>query len=136
MDHHRRKFEQMRKKLFLWFFLFIFLTTYNCQGTNNFLTGLFHIKDIEIEGVINSNKEELQTRLEEFKTKNLFFLKQSDFEDSIVNLDFVKSLKIKKIYPQKIKIIVVEDSPIGIYFNDIGEIMYMRIYQRYMVKEQ
>ena len=140
----------MKKKILLWLFLFIFLTTYNYQGKNNFFSGLFNIKDIEIEGVINSDKEKLRTRFDTIKNKNLFFLKEKDFDNVIKNMDFVNSLNIKKIYPQKIKIIIVEDLPIGTYFNTFGEkylllenkkllnikIMYLKIYQRYMAKEQ
>ena len=36
-------------------------------------------------------------------------------------MNFINSLEIKKIYPKKIKVTVIEDLPIGIYSNDNGE---------------
>ena len=123
----------MKKKILLWLFLFIFLTTYNYQGKNNFFSGLFNIKDIEIEGVINSDKEKLRTRFDTIKNKNLFFLKEKDFDNVIKNMDFVNSLNIKKIYPQKIKIIIVEDLPIGTYFNTFGE-KYLLLENKKIIK--
>ena len=116
MDDQRCKQKQMKKKFLFWSFLFILLTTYNYKGTKNFISELFIIKEIEIEGVKNSNKNDLQVKLEKIKTKNIFFLKERDFDNIIFNVDFVNSLKIKKIYPKKIKITVVEDRPIGIFF--------------------
>ena len=36
-------------------------------------------------------------------------------------MNFINYLKIKKIYPKKIKVTVIEDLPIGTYLNDSGE---------------
>tara|TARA_B100000029_G_scaffold438150_1_gene453798 strand:- start:8484 stop:9149 length:666 start_codon:yes stop_codon:yes gene_type:complete len=125
----------MKKKFLFWSFLFILLTTYNYKGTKNFISELFIIKEIEIEGVKNSNKNDLQVKLEKIKTKNIFFLKERDFDNIIFNVDFVNSLKIKKIYPKKIKITVVEDRPIGIFFNDQRE-KYILLENKKIIKNQ
>ena len=50
MDDQRCKQKQMKKKFLFWSFLFILLTTYNYKGTKNFISELFIIKEIEIEG--------------------------------------------------------------------------------------
>ena len=52
---------------------------------------------------------------------SIIFLREKDFKEVIKGVDFINSLKIKKIYPKKIKINVVEDLPIGIYLNDSGK---------------
>ena len=135
MDDQRCKQKQMKKKFLFWSFLFILLTTYNYKGTKNFISELFIIKEIEIEGVKNSNKNDLQVKLEKIKTKNIFFLKERDFDNIIFNVDFVNSLKIKKIYPKKIKITVVEDRPIGIFFNDQRE-KYILLENKKIIKNQ
>ena len=54
----------MKKNLFLWSFLFIFLTTYNSVNIENTHSNFFAIKTIEIKGSINSDKEELKERFE------------------------------------------------------------------------
>ena len=111
----------MKKKFFLWFFLLIFLTTYNYHGKKKSFPGFFFIKEIEIVGVKNSNKEELELRLDKIRSKNIIFLSEKDFKEAIKDMNFINSLEIKKIYPKKIKVTVIEDLPIGIYSNDNGE---------------
>ena len=111
----------MKKKLSLWIFLFIFLSTYNYHGKKSSKQGFFSLKEIEIQGINNSSREELDRKLDKIKKKNLIFLRNEDFTEIIKDIDFVNSLKIKKLYPNKIKITVNEDLPIGIYSNDNGE---------------
>ena len=111
----------MTKKFFLWFFLLIFLTTYNYHGKKKSFPNFFFIKQIEIVGVKNSNKEELELRLDKIRSKNIIFLSEKDFKEAIKDMNFINSLEIKKIYPKKIKVTVIEDLPIGIYSNDNGE---------------
>jgi len=108
----------MKKKFFLWFFLLIFLTTYNYYNKKKPALGFFSIKEIEIEGIKNSNKEELEIRLDKIRKKNIIFLNQKDLKEVIRNIDFINSLEIKKLYPNKIRITVIEDIPIGVYLND------------------
>ena len=127
--------ETDEKKISILVFLFILLTTYNYKGTKNFISELFIIKEIEIEGVKNSNKNDLQVKLEKIKTKNIFFLKERDFDNIIFNVDFVNSLKIKKNLSKKIKITVVEDRPIGIFFNDQRE-KYILLENKKIIKNQ
>ena len=111
----------MKKNFFLWILLFVFLSTYNLQGKKDSNSGFFSIKNILIEGIKYSNKEKLEKNLNIIKNKNLIFLKNSDFDETIENIDFINSLEIKKIYPNKIKITVIEDFPIGVYLDSKGE---------------
>ena len=111
----------MKKKFFLWFFLLIFLTTYNYHGKKKSFPNFFFIKQIEIVGVKNSNKEELETRLDKIRGKNIILLSEKNFNEVIKDMNFINYLKIKKIYPKKIKVTVIEDLPIGTYLNDSGE---------------
>ena len=101
--------------------MLIFLTTYNYHSEKKPAPGFFSIKEIEIEGIKNSNKEELQTRLEKIIKKNIIFLGQKDLKEVARNIDFINSLEVKKLYPNKLKIKVIEDLPIGIYLNDNGQ---------------
>ena len=47
----------MRKTFFLWFLLFIFLTTYNYNIKDSPIFSYFDVKEIEILGINNSNKK-------------------------------------------------------------------------------
>jgi len=111
----------MTKKFFLWFFLLIFLTTYSYHDKKKSFSGFFFVEEIQIEGVKNSNKEELETRLDKIRGKNIILLSEKNFNEVIKDMNFINYLKIKKIYPKKIKVTVIEDLPIGTYLNDSGE---------------
>ena len=115
----------MKKNIFFWFFLFFCLTTYNITDNNQKKFNLFQIKYIEIEGIKNSNKSDLIKELSKIKKENLIFLKSNNFERIVKNTDFVNSIKIKKIYPDRIKVTVIENAPIGIYINEKGKKYYL-----------
>jgi cell division protein FtsQ len=124
----------MTKKFFLWFFLLIFLTTYSYHDKKKSFSGFFFVEEIQIEGVKNSNKEELEKRLYKIRGKNIIFLSEKDFNEVIKDMNFINYLKIKKIYPKKIKVTVIEDLPIGVYLNDSGE-RYLLLENNKIIKD-
>jgi len=124
----------MTKKFFLWFFLLIFLTTYSYHDKKKSFSGFFFVEEIQIEGVKNSNKEELERRLYKIRGKNIIFLSEKDFNEIIKDMNFINYLKIKKIYPKKIKVTVIEDLPIGVYLNDSGE-RYLLLENNKIIKD-
>ena len=105
------------KIFFLWLFLFIFLTTYSFNSAQKTTNSFLPIKKIEIEGINNSDKEEIAKRLNQFKGKSIIFISRSQLKESAHNLQFVKEIRAKKIYPDKIKLIIIENKPIGIFIN-------------------
>ena len=111
----------MNKKFLFWIFLFIFLSTYNYSGNKVKILDFFLIKKIEIQGINNADKNEIFILLKKIRDKNIIFLKKNDFQDFEKKIDFVESIKIKKIYPDKILLKVSENKPIGIYLNNNGE---------------
>lgn len=125
----------MKKKLFFWFFLLTLFTTFNFKNSNNFITNFFSVKEINIFGVSNSNKKELEKKLQKIIGKNIFFLNQKNLESLYINMDFISSLKVKKIYPNKVNIYVKEDIPIGIFTNSNGE-KYLLLENKKKVKKE
>ena len=105
------------KSFILWLFLFIFLTTYSFNSAQEKKNSFLPIKIIEIEGIENSDKEEIVKRLNQFKGKSIVFISRSQLKESAYNLRFVKELRAKKIYPDKIKLIIIEYKPIGIFIK-------------------
>jgi len=106
-----------KNNYFFWIFLFVFLTTFyvdsNKSSKNNFLP----LKKISITGNINSNKKDMQSDLNKFIGQNIILISRAQLEDIIKDYKFVKELKIKKIYPDKISIEVNEFKPLAIYIN-------------------
>ena len=106
-----------KKNIFLWFLLFIFLTTYNFNLEKDPIDSFFHIKKIEVDGIKNGNIDEIQERLKIFNEENIITIDQKKIITTIADLDFVKDIKIKKIYPNKIKVTIDEHNPIGVFVD-------------------
>ena len=109
----------MKKKnnFFLWLLLFIFLTTYSLDSIKITKSSFFPVKIIKIEGVINANKEEIEKRFSQFNGKSIIFISRSQFKEISRGLKFIKELQVKKIYPDKIKLNVIEYKPMGVFVD-------------------
>ena len=109
----------MRKKnIFFWFFLFILLTTFYFDFNKTKLAETFKIKEIEIQGVENADIKLLNLRLERFKHNNFFIINRNQIADSIIDIDFIDKVFIKKIYPDKIEVRIKEHKVIGVIINN------------------
>ncbi len=106
-----------KKSILLWLVLLVFLTTYNFDFGKNKFNSFFLIKKIDITETKFTKKDVLENKLESLRNKNLIFVKKKDFTEILKDLYFIKEIEIKKIYPNKIKIIVKEVEPIA-YFID------------------
>ena len=107
-----------KKNIFLWILLFVLLTTYNFNLEKSPIDSFFHIKKVEIDGIKNGNFDEIQERLKIFNEENIITIDQKKIIKAIADLDFVRDIKIKKIYPNKIKIMIDEHSPIGVFVDN------------------
>ena len=107
-----------KKNIFFWFFLFILLTTFYFDFNKTRLAETFKIKKIEIQGVENADINLLNLRLERFKYKNFFLINRSQIASSIIDIDFINKVLIKKIYPDKVKIKIKEHKIIGIIIKN------------------
>ena len=114
-----------KKSFFLWLFLLIVLTTYNFDSKENLVSSFFKIKKIEIEGIQNSDRKEIEEKFNPFKEKNIIFTNQKQFRKLIDNLKLVKEIKVKKIYPDKIKITIKEFKIIGIFVDEKNQKEYI-----------
>ena len=114
-----------KKSFFLWLFLLIVLTTYNFDSRENLVSSFFKIKKIEIEGIQNLDRKEIEEKFNLFKEKNIIFTSQKQFRKLIDNLKLVKEIKVKKIYPDKIKITIKEFKIIGIFVDEKNQEEYI-----------
>ncbi len=114
-----------KKSFFLWLFLLIVLTTYNFDSRENLFSSFFKIKKIEIEGIQNSDRKEIEEKFNPLKEKNIIFTNQKQFRKLINNLELVKEIKVKKIYPDKIKITIKEFKIIGIFVDEKNQEEYI-----------
>ena len=106
----------MKKSFFALIILFIFLTTYTPKF--NFIIGSdFSIQTIEIEGNSILNSDEIIQNLNFLYRENLFFLNLKDIKKNLKNETFIESFSLKKIYPNILKITIVEKKPVVVLQN-------------------
>ena len=106
----------MKKSFFGLSILFILLTTYTPRF-NFFLNSSLQIQTIQIKNNSIIKADDIKKKLSFLYEKNLFFLNTEDISKILKNDSFIKSFSIKKIFPNTIKLIIVEKKPIAILQN-------------------
>ena len=97
--------------------LLVTLTTFNPTlfkiGNN-----IFKIKYVEIENINIINKKELKKIVNnELKNLSLFSINEKKMLNILKKYEIIKSIEIKKVFPNKIKIKLVEKEIIAILIN-------------------
>ena len=116
-----------KKNLFIWLFIFIFLSTYSLNSAQKKKISIFSIENINIEGNINVNKFDLKSKLNEFYGKSLIFLNRKELSKIASEFVFIKEIKIKKIYPDTLNIILKENEPIAILIENNRKILILEM---------
>ncbi len=128
----------MKKKIFISFVLLILLTTITSQQKD--IIHKFSLKIIKIENNFFVKEKEIKKSLASIYGKNLFFLNNIEIEKALMQISFIESFKLKKIYPNTLKIIIFEKQPIAILFDkkkkyylseksDLIEFVYIKNYE-------
>ena len=102
----------MKKQFVFAFVLLVLFSTY--KSKKSFSINKFNIETIYIENNLILTNEEIREDLNFLYNTNLLFLNTASIEEILKKKDFIKDFKIKKIYPNKLKIIVFEKKPIFI----------------------
>ncbi|OUV60224.1 MAG: hypothetical protein CBC88_02915 [Candidatus Pelagibacter sp. TMED128] len=106
----------MKKSFFGLILLFVLLTTYSPKFS--FIKDLnLNIENIEIENNTIIKTEKIKDRLSFLYNENLFFLNIENIEENLKKEDFIESFTIKKIYPNNLKLMIVEKKVIAILQN-------------------
>ena len=102
----------MKKRLVIATALLILLSTYKLQ--NLILIPIFKVEEVKIDNNYILKDIEIMKNLSFLNNSSLIFLKNSSIEEKLKKLSFIESFKIKKIYPNKLKITIFEKKPIAI----------------------
>ncbi len=105
----------MKKRIVIALVLFLLLTTINPQ--NKVSISKFNLKEIIIENNFLIKDKDIYNLLKPIYEKNLILLRNSEIENMLMQNNLIESFKIKKIYPDKIKIEIFEKRPIAILIN-------------------
>jgi len=95
--------------------LLIFLTTISSK--QKFFFSKFNINKIVIENNILIQEKDLKNSLEPIYNKSLLFLESGKIEEILIKHNLIESFKIKKKYPNTLKIKIFEKKPIAILIN-------------------
>jgi cell division protein FtsQ len=103
----------MKKSIF-WLPLFLILLTTYAPKSNFILNSNFNIKKIIIENNSIIKTIEIREKLSFLYNENLFFLSTKKVKERLTTIDFIESFTLKKIYPNILKVSVIEKKPIAI----------------------
>ena len=106
----------MKKSLIGLIILFILLTTYTPRF-NFIINSNLYIQEIKIENNSIIEADKIKKKLSFLHKENLFLLNIRDIEENLKSETFIESFSIKKIYPNTLKLIIVEKKPIAILHN-------------------
>ena len=101
-------------KIFLFTILLLFLTTYKSSNDKETQTYFFKVKKIIIEDTIAIDESKLKKDLEYLKSKSLLSLDSNNILDKISNNRFISNIKIKKIYPNTLRVYIYEKKPVAV----------------------
>ena len=95
--------------------LLVLLTTISLEQKIFF--SKFNINQIMIENNILIQEKDLKNSLEPIFNKSLLFLESREIEKILIKHNLIESFKIKKKYPNTLKIKIFEKKPIAILIN-------------------
>ena len=120
----------MTKSFFGLLVLLILFTTYTPKFDLSKSLSV-NIKKIEILNTSILDKDSIKKDLSFLYKKNLFFLDEKKIREKLIDIKFIDSFSIKKIYPNTIKLTIKEKQPIAIlqikkkrfYISSEGELL-------------
>ena len=123
----------MKKRLIIGLLLLFLFSTYNIKFNKTFFSN-FQIKKITIENNKIITEGEIKEKLSFLYETNFFFLRTKNIEKKLKEIQFIESYQIKKIYPNNLKIKIIEKKPIAIiermkqkkYFTAKGDLIDFR----------
>jgi len=100
----------MKKRIVIAFALLVLFSTYLPQKI--FLINKFNIETIKVENNSIIKDKEIKKDLAYLYGTSIIFLNNSKIEKILKKKSFIESFKVKKIYPNELKIKIYEQNPI------------------------
>ena len=96
------------KKLFIYFFLFIFLVTINNKNLREL--NFYRINDIKVFGLNEKENIKILNNLKFLQNNNIFFINKKKISDLMNSNNLIERYSIIKKYPSTIELRVTETS--------------------------
>ena len=128
----------MKNRLIIALLLLLILSTYKIQNNFN-LNSKINIEKIIVENNFVVKEQIIKNKLSFLYGTSPLFLKSGRIESKLNEIEFIDSFKIKKIFPNKLKISIFEKKPIAIlqnkkqkkYFTSKGDIINYSYYKEF-----
>ena len=104
------------RKILFYFFLIIFLTTFNNRHFSEIKFN--YIDDIKIAGLKENEKLDLLDSLKFIQFKNIFFLNKDEIINVLEANNIIENYTIFKRYPSSLEIIIEKTKFLANVFND------------------
>ena len=99
-----------KNKLYLYFLIFIFLSSiFNFQILENY-QDKFSLKNIYINGLSYNDKKNIQNELNKLKNTNIFKLKEDKVLEKLKNFNFLENVYVNKVIPSSLEINITKTS--------------------------
>ena len=118
---------KIKKNFFIWLFIFVFLSTYSLNSVQKKKISIFSIENINIDGIVNVNETKFKNKINKFFGESLFFFNSKELKKIASEFNFIKEIKIKKIYPDTLNIILKENEPIAILIKNNRKILLLEM---------
>ena len=123
----------MKKRFIIGLSLLFLFSTYNIKFNKNFFSNL-QVDNITIENNKIVKEREIKEKLAFLYKTNFILLRTKKIEKKLREIEFIESYQIKKIYPNNLRIKIIEKKPIVIiqrmkqkkYFTDRGDLIDFR----------
>tara|TARA_Y100001958_G_C21244089_1_gene573162 strand:+ start:2648 stop:3313 length:666 start_codon:yes stop_codon:yes gene_type:complete len=99
-----------KKRIFIYVLCLFFLTSIFNTGLKNKILKVFSIKDIEY------GDNDLNIKVNKYLNKNIFSLNKDKISTILKNNPIIDTLQVKKIYPNKLKINIIETNALAKIF--------------------
>ena len=122
----------MKSSLRIYFLIFIFLifSTYNTKYKKENLSIFFPVREIIIEDYAATNVNELRTDLNFLKNSSLIFLNDKKILEVVKKHDFISNIKLKKQYPNTLRLKIIEKIPIATQIVDRKKFYITRVNEK------
>jgi len=105
-------------KIYFFIFIFFIFTTYNINFKNERVSIIFPIKKILIENNLAIDALDLKSDLSFLVNTSLVFISKKKILEIIDKYDFISNIKLKKKYPNTLKIEITEKIPVATQIID------------------
>tara|TARA_B100000941_G_C28503372_1_gene555688 strand:- start:514 stop:1203 length:690 start_codon:yes stop_codon:yes gene_type:complete len=103
---------------YFYLLILIFISSVNNYNFQIFKNNLFKVSKINISGVENKLKNEINLNLESFKNKNIFFLDKKIISEELKKFNYIEHYSIFKKYPSELYIDLKLTKLIGTTFKN------------------